>query len=102
MAKEPVSKLNIPIGDKYVVTSNGYTYVLAEKKTIQSGVKAGTVSQVNLGYFQSLNSLAKSLINKELRESELTSLQELGTRVEELGEGIAQLLEQLIKQSEGK
>lgn len=102
MAKEPVSKLNIPIGDKYVVTSNGYTYVLAEKKTIQSGVKAGTVNLVNVGYFQSFSSMAKCLINKEVRESELISLQQLGERIEELGTGIAQLLEQLVKQSEGK
>ncbi|AIX12384.1 hypothetical protein CPT_Pollock25 [Escherichia phage Pollock] len=102
MAKEPISKLCIPIGDKYEITSNGYSYVLVEKRTVQSGVKAGTTASSNVGYFQTLGSLAKQLINKEVCETNITSLQQLNERIEELGIGIAQLLEQLVKQNEGK
>lgn len=102
MAKESGSKLSIELGDKYIVTSNQYTYVLVERKTIKTGVKAGQEQLNTVGYFQSLGSMAKSLINKEIRESDLTSLQQIQERVDELGTGIGQMLEQLIKQSEGK
>ena len=102
MAKESGSKLNVELGDKYIVTSNSYTFVLVERKKIKSGVKAGQEQFANCGYFQNLNSLAKFLINKEIRESELTSLQQIAERVDELGEGIAKLLTQILNQSEGK
>lgn len=102
MAKESGSKLNVELGDKYIVTSNSYTFVLVERKKIKSGVKAGQDQFNNCGYFQNFNSLAKFLINKEIRESELTSLQQIAERVDELGEGISKLLTQILNQSEGK
>lgn len=102
MAKESGSKLNVELGDKYIVTSNSYTFVLVERKKIKSGVKAGQDQFSNCGYFQNFNSLSKFLINKEIRESELTSLQQIAERVDELGEGISKLLTQILNQSEGK
>ncbi len=102
MAKESGSKLCIELGDKYLITSNNYSFVLVEKKTVKTGVKAGQEHLTNVGYFQNLGTLAKSLINKEIRESELTTLQQINERVEELGKGIGQMLEQIIQQTKGK
>lgn len=102
MAKESGSKLNIELGDKYIISSNACAFVLIERRKIKTGVKAGQEQQSNCGYFQNLTSLSKFLINKELRESDLTSLQQISQRVEELGAGISGMLEQLLKQSEGK
>lgn len=99
MAKQAAdSRMCIPLGDKYYIQSNAYTYILVERKTIKTGVKAGAEQLVNVGYFQSLGSLAKSLINKEVRESEIKSLEELDARITSFAEGLGNLL----KQSEGK
>ncbi len=99
MAKQATeSRMCIPLGDKYYIQSNAYTYVLVERKTIKTGIKAGTEQLVNVGYFQSLGSLAKSLINKEVRESEIKTLEELDARIRTFAECLGELL----KQSEGK
>ena len=99
MAKQATeSRMCIPLGDKYYVQSNAYTYVLVERKIIKTGIKAGTEQLSNVGYFQSLGSLAKSLINKEVRESEIKTLEELDARIRTFAEGLGELL----KQSEGK
>jgi hypothetical protein len=102
MSKESGSKLNVELGDKYLITANAYSFILVERKTIKTGVRAGQEQLVNCGYFQTLANIGKFLITKELRESELTSLQQLSDRIEELGTGIGGMLEQLLKQSEGK
>lgn len=99
MAKQAAeSRMCIPLGDKYYTQSNAYTYVLVERKTIKTGIKAGTEQLSNVGYFQSLGALAKSLINKEVRESEIKTLEELDARIRTFAEGLGELL----KQSEGK
>lgn len=102
MSKESGSKLSVELGDKYIVTANNYSLILVERKKIKSGVKAGQDQLTNCGYFQNFNGLAKFLINKEIRESELTSLQQIADRVDELGAGISNLLTQILNQSEDK
>ena len=55
MAKESGSKLNVELGDKYIVTSNSYTFVLVERKKIKSGVKAGQRSEERREYINRHN-----------------------------------------------
>lgn len=94
----PKESVNIPLGDKYVVTADGYSYVLKEVKTIQAGAKKGETMLINVGYFQTLSGLAKGLLNKEVRETDIQSLEQMQTRIEELGEGISHLLNNIFNE----
>lgn len=64
--------MEINLNDKYVITSDTYCYVL-NKKMVNKKTKEEYLSAV--GYYGDLEHLVDSLINKEIRESEVNSIQ---------------------------
>ena len=64
--------MEINLNDKYVITSDAYCYVL-NKKMVNKKTNEEYLSAV--GYYGNLEQLIDSLINREVRESEATSIQ---------------------------
>ena len=64
--------MEINLNDKYVITSDAYCYVL-NKKMVNKKTNEEYLSAV--GYYGNLEQLIDSLINREVRESEVTSIQ---------------------------
>lgn len=64
--------MEINLNDKYVITSDTYCYVL-NKKMVNKKTNEEYLSAV--GYYGNLEQLIDSLINREVRESEATSIQ---------------------------
>lgn len=64
--------MEINLNDKYVITSDTYCYVL-NKKMVNKNTNEEYLSAV--GYYGDLKHLVDSLINREVRESEVTSIQ---------------------------
>lgn len=64
--------MEINLNDKYVITSDAYCYVL-NKKMVNKKTNEEYLSAV--GYYGDLKHLVDSLINREVRESEATSIQ---------------------------
>ncbi|MCP5613306.1 DUF5405 family protein, partial [Klebsiella pneumoniae] len=49
--------LRIEIGDKWVITSDQYQFILNEKKVVKSGKKAGEEWLDTIGYYPKINQL---------------------------------------------
>lgn len=64
--------MEINLNDKYVITSDTYCYVL-NKKMVNKKTNEEYLSAV--GYYGNLEHLVDSLINREIRESEINSIQ---------------------------
>ena len=64
--------MEINLNDKYVITSDTYCYVL-NKKMVNKKTNEEYLSAA--GYYGDLEHLVDSLINREVRESEVTSIQ---------------------------
>lgn len=64
--------MEINLNDKYVITSDTYCYVL-NKKMVNKNTNEEYLSAV--GYYGDLKHLVDSLINREIRELEINSIQ---------------------------
>ncbi len=61
--------LRIVIGDKWVITSDQYQFILNEKKVVKSGKKAGEEWLDTIGYYPKINQLISGLIQALLNKS---------------------------------
>ncbi|WP_227171083.1 DUF5405 family protein [Enterobacter hormaechei] len=91
-------KLNIVVG-KYIITGTKFDLVLSEKKTVtdEKSKNFGNEITSRLGYFSTFDKLVKELCHKEILESEVQSLAELKTHIDnlssELADGVNDFLE---------
>ncbi|EJO6653101.1 DUF5405 family protein [Salmonella enterica] len=81
--------IRIEIGDKWVITSDQYQFILNEKKVVKSGKKAGeewldTVDTV--GYYPKINQLISGLIHHHIQQSSITTLDAMAAEIERIGE----------------
>lgn len=77
--------LRIEIGDKWVITSDQYQFILNEKKVAQSGKKAGEEWLDTVGYYPKINQLISGLIHHNIHGSNITTLDAMATEIERVG-----------------
>jgi hypothetical protein len=82
--------VNIAIGDKWVITSDPFQFILNEKKIAQSGKNAGKEWLNAVGYYPKINQLVSGLIHRELQQSAATSFAEMAAEIDRIGKACEQ------------
>lgn len=77
--------IRIVIGDKWVITSDQYQFILNEKKVVKSGKKAGEEWLDTIGYYPKVNQLISGLIHHHIQNSEIKSLKGMADEIERIG-----------------
>ncbi|EHM1178721.1 DUF5405 family protein [Salmonella enterica subsp. enterica serovar Urbana] len=78
--------IHITIGDKWVITSDQYQFILNEKKVVKSGKKAGEEWLDTIGYYPKINQLISGLIHYHIQQSSITTLDAMAAEIERIGE----------------
>ncbi|EPR7654499.1 DUF5405 family protein [Klebsiella pneumoniae] len=78
--------IRIEVGDKWVITSDQYQFILNEKKVAQSGKKAGEEWFDTIGYYPKINQLISGLIHHHIQQSSITALDQMAYKIERIGE----------------
>lgn len=78
--------IHIEIGDKWVITSDQYQFILNEKKVVKSGGKAGEEWLDTVGYYPKINQLISGLIHHHIHTSAITSIESMVAEIERIGE----------------
>ncbi|KMV67695.1 hypothetical protein AI29_12030 [bacteria symbiont BFo2 of Frankliniella occidentalis] len=76
--------MKIEIGN-YVITSDQHQFILSEKKIAQKGKNEGQETLATIGYFQKLSWLIQALIVKDVRQSDVESLQAIEALIKSIG-----------------
>ena len=74
--------IRIEIGERYVVTSDPFHFILQEKKTAKAGKNAGKEWLDVVGYYPKLNQLITGLMVHDALTCEARSFGELNERIE--------------------
>ncbi len=77
--------IRIEIGDKWVITSDQYQFILNEKKVVKHGKKAGEEWLDTIGYYPKINQLISGLIHHHIQTTTVTSLVEMAAEIERVG-----------------
>lgn len=78
--------IRIEIGDKWVITSDQYQFILNEKKVVKTGNKAGEEWLDTIGYYTKINQLISGLIHHHIQHSSITALDAMAAEIERIGE----------------
>ncbi|EAS2002554.1 hypothetical protein A7K78_10970 [Salmonella enterica] len=78
--------IRIEIGDKWVITSDQYQFILNEKKVVKTGNKAGEEWLSTIGYYPKINQLISGLIHHHIQHSSITALDAMAAEIERIGE----------------
>ncbi|EPN9542111.1 DUF5405 family protein [Cronobacter malonaticus] len=78
--------IRIAVGDKWVITSDQFQFILNEKKVVKSGKKAGEEWLDTIGYYPKINQLISGLIHHHIQQSSITALEEMAAEIERVGE----------------
>ena len=74
--------MKVEIGQKLVITSDQHQFILCEKKIVKSGANAGNTALIPVGYYPKLSHLINALIQKGIRDSDISSLKEMNSEIE--------------------
>ncbi|EKN5801638.1 DUF5405 family protein [Salmonella enterica subsp. enterica] len=77
--------IRIEIGDKWVITSDQYQFILNEKKVVKYGKKTGEEWLDTIGYYPKINQLISGLIHHHIQTTTVTSLVEMAAEIERVG-----------------
>ncbi|EMC1560091.1 TPA: DUF5405 family protein [Klebsiella pneumoniae] len=77
--------IRIEVGDKWVITSDQYQFILNEKKVIKTGNKAGEEWLDTIGYYPKINQLISGLIHHQIQTATINSLVEMAAEIERVG-----------------
>ncbi|HGT4218937.1 DUF5405 family protein [Klebsiella michiganensis] len=77
--------IRIEVGDKWVITSDQYQFILNEKKVVKTGNKAGEEWLDTIGYYPKIEQLISGLIHHHILQSRINSLQEMAEEIERVG-----------------
>lgn len=77
--------IRIEIGDKWIITSDQYQFILNEKKVVKSGKKAGEEWLDTVGYYPKINQLISGLIHHHIHNSAITSIETMAAEIERVG-----------------
>lgn len=78
--------IRIEVGDKWVITSDQYQFILNEKKVVKTGTKAGEEWLDTIGYYPKINQLISGLIHHHIHNSAITSIESMVAEIERIGE----------------
>lgn len=78
--------LRIEIGDKWIINSDQYQFILSEKKVAKSGRKAGEEWLDTIGYYPKIEQLISGLIHHHIHQSTITSIEEMDAEIKRIGE----------------
>lgn len=76
----------IEVGDRFVVTSDRFQFILQEKKTAKSGRNAGKEWLDIVGFYPTISKLVSGLIFHGVQTGEAASFAEIGEQVEHIGQ----------------
>ncbi|EAM8602204.1 hypothetical protein AKM92_04885 [Salmonella enterica] len=77
--------IRIEVGDKWVITSDQYQFILNEKKVVKSGKNTGEEWLDTIGYYPKINQLISGLAHHYIHNSELQTLNDIASEIERLG-----------------
>ncbi|EOX0540239.1 TPA: hypothetical protein MBD98_001795 [Klebsiella aerogenes] len=78
--------IRIEVGDKWVITSDQYQFILNEKKIVKTGNNAGEEWLATIGYYPKINQLISGLIHRHILQSSITELDAMAAEIERIGE----------------
>jgi hypothetical protein len=87
--------LNIPIDDKYQITSDGRNLILNVRRIIKNGATAGAERLYPLSYHGDFKSLLEKYLTVSLLESDCKIFREVVARVAEVKKIIANIQKQM-------
>ncbi|EOA4405900.1 DUF5405 family protein [Citrobacter amalonaticus] len=76
--------IRIEVGDKWIITSDQYQFILNEKKVVKSGNKAGEEWLDTIGYYPKINQLISGLVHHHIQTATINSLSEMAAEIEKL------------------
>ena len=76
--------IRIEVGDKWVITSDQYQFILNEKKVVKSGNKTGEEWLDTIGYYPKINQLISGLVHHHIQTATINSLNEMAAEIEKL------------------
>lgn len=74
--------IHIEIGDKWVITSDQYQFILNEKKVNKSGKNAGEERLDTIGYYPKINQLISGLAHHHIQTESINSLTDMASEIE--------------------
>jgi len=77
--------IRIEIGDKWVITSDRYQFILNEKKVVKSGKNVGDECLGVIGFYPKINQLISGLIHHHIQTSEIKTIENMAAEIERLG-----------------
>lgn len=77
--------IRIEIGDKWVITSDQYQFILSEKKVAKAGKKAGEEWLDTIGYYPKINQLISGLMHHHIQQSAIASLETMEVEINRIG-----------------
>ncbi|EOO9425755.1 DUF5405 family protein [Escherichia coli] len=77
--------IRIEVGDKWVITSDQYQFILNEKKVAKSGKKAGEEWLNTIGYYPKINQLVSGLIHHQIHCSDIAAIDAMAAEIERVG-----------------
>lgn len=77
--------IHIPVGDKWVITSDSLQFILNKTKVAQSGTKKGQDYLEAVGYYPRMSQLVNGLIHFHIRDSDVQSISALADELERIG-----------------
>ena len=84
--------INIPLDDKYTLTSDSMNYIIEETKVIQDGDRKGETYKTVHGYYSTLESALKRFKELKIRTSDAKSIKELLEVCKEIDKKIEKIL----------
>ena len=76
----------IEVGDRFVVTSDKFQFILQEKKTAKSGKSAGKEWLGVIGYYPTISKLVSGLLLHGILTGDARCFADLNVQVEQLGQ----------------
>jgi hypothetical protein len=78
--------IKIDIGQRYIVTSDQFQFILQEKKIAKSGKNAGKEWLDAVGYYPTISKLVSGLVLHNILTGEARQFSELEKQVEQIGQ----------------
>ncbi|MFI3666651.1 DUF5405 family protein [Citrobacter braakii] len=78
--------IRIEIGNRYVVTSDQFQFILCEKKIALTGKNAGKEWLNTVGYYPKLSQLVSGLLHHSILTGDATAFESLAVQVERVAE----------------
>lgn len=88
--------VNIKLTDKYFLTADSRNYILNEKYDSEDKKALDGVFSRQIGYFNSLNNVVKSLIRREVWLSDNKDLIKIDAKIEDVGKEISDNFSQYV------